>query len=81
MRPLYRRPFDLRRPAFGCQFIDKFDNRKDVLITFASIPETNASVASLTDISELKEAERQIYFQAFHDTLTRLPNRLCSWNT
>jgi diguanylate cyclase (GGDEF)-like protein len=59
----------------GCQFIDKFDNRKDVLITFASIPETDSSVASLTDISELKEAERQIYFQAFHDTLTRLPNR------
>jgi diguanylate cyclase (GGDEF)-like protein len=59
----------------GCQFIDKFDNRKDVLITFASIPESDSSVASLTDISELKEAERQIYFQAFHDTLTRLPNR------
>jgi diguanylate cyclase (GGDEF)-like protein len=59
----------------GCQFIDKFDDRKDVLITFASIPETDSSVASLTDISELKEAERQIYYQAFHDTLTRLPNR------
>jgi diguanylate cyclase (GGDEF)-like protein len=59
----------------GCQFIDKLDNRKDVLITFASIPETDSSVASFTDISELKEAERQIYFQAFHDTLTQLPNR------
>jgi len=32
-------------------------------------------VASLTDITELKDAERQIYFQAFHDTLTHLPNR------
>jgi diguanylate cyclase (GGDEF)-like protein/PAS domain S-box-containing protein len=59
----------------GCQFVDKLENRKDVLITFASIPETDASVASFTDISELKEAERQIYFQAFHDTLTHLPNR------
>lgn len=59
----------------GCQFLDKLDNRKDVLITFASIPETDSSVASFTDISELKEAERQIYFQAFHDTLTHLPNR------
>jgi diguanylate cyclase (GGDEF)-like protein len=59
----------------GCQFIDKLENRKDVLITFASIPETDASVASFTDISELKEAERQIYYQAFHDTLTHLPNR------
>ncbi len=59
----------------GCQFIDKLDNHKDVLITFASIPETDSSLASFTDISELKEAERQIYFQAFHDTLTRFPNR------
>ena len=32
-------------------------------------------MASLTDITELKDAERQIYFQAFHDALTRLPNR------
>jgi diguanylate cyclase (GGDEF)-like protein len=32
-------------------------------------------VASLTDITELKDAERQIYFQAFHDILTHLPNR------
>ncbi len=59
----------------GCQFIDKLDNHREVLITFASIPEADSSVASFTDISELKEAERQIYFQAFHDTLTRLPNR------
>jgi diguanylate cyclase (GGDEF)-like protein len=59
----------------GCQFIDKLDNHKEVLTTFASIPETDASVASFTDISDLKEAERQIYFQAFHDALTRLPNR------
>lgn len=59
----------------GCQFVDKLDNRRDVLITFASIPETDASVASFTDISELKEAERKIYYQAFHDTLTHLPNR------
>jgi diguanylate cyclase (GGDEF)-like protein/PAS domain S-box-containing protein len=60
---------------FGCQFIDKHDNSKDILVTFAPIPETDSSVASLTDITELKDAERQIYFQAFHDTLTHLPNR------
>jgi diguanylate cyclase (GGDEF)-like protein/PAS domain S-box-containing protein len=58
-----------------CQFVDKHENRKDILISFAQIPETEASVASLTDITELKDAERQIYFQAFHDALTRLPNR------
>jgi diguanylate cyclase (GGDEF)-like protein/PAS domain S-box-containing protein len=60
---------------FGCQFIDKHDNPKDILVTLAPIPETDSSVASLTDITELKDAERQIYFQAFHDTLTHLPNR------
>ena len=60
---------------FGCQFIDKLDNRRDILVTIAPIPETDSRVASLTDITELKDAERQIYFQAFHDTLTHLPNR------
>jgi diguanylate cyclase (GGDEF)-like protein/PAS domain S-box-containing protein len=60
---------------FGCQFIDRHDNARDILVTIAPIPETGASVASLTDITELKDAERQIYYQAFHDTLTHLPNR------
>jgi diguanylate cyclase (GGDEF)-like protein/PAS domain S-box-containing protein len=60
---------------FECQFLDKFANRRDVLISFASVPETGNQVASLTDITDLKDAERQIYFQAFHDSLTRLPNR------
>ena len=60
---------------FGCRFVDRFGNCRDILVTIASIPETASRVASLTDITELKEAERQIYFQAFHDTLTHLPNR------
>jgi diguanylate cyclase (GGDEF)-like protein/PAS domain S-box-containing protein len=60
---------------FGCQFIDRHDNTKDILVTIAPIPEAEACVASLIDITELKDAERQIYFQAFHDTLTHLPNR------
>ncbi len=60
---------------FECQFIDKVENRRSILISFARIPETEASVASLTDITELKNAEQRIYFQAFHDDLTRLPNR------
>jgi len=59
----------------ACQFVDKFENCRDVLVTLASIPETDLCVASFTDVTELKEAERQIYFQAFHDPLTRLPNR------
>ena len=58
-----------------CKFIDHERNQKDILVTIAPIPGTDKSVASLTDISELKEAERQISHQAFHDTLTNLPNR------
>jgi len=58
-----------------CKFINCQRELKDILITFASIPGTDDSVASITDISELKEAERQISHQAFHDTLTNLPNR------
>ncbi|MBW2250229.1 MAG: EAL domain-containing protein [Deltaproteobacteria bacterium] len=60
---------------FECKFIDKNKINKDILTTFAKIPGTGKSVVSIADISELKEAERQIYHQAFHDGLTNLPNR------
>ena len=58
-----------------CKFIDKDQKSKDILLTITPIPGTKKSVSSLTDISKLKEAERQISYQAFHDTLTNLPNR------
>lgn len=60
---------------FECKFIDKNKINKDILTTFAKIPGTGKSVVSIADISELKEAEKQIYHQAFHDSLTNLPNR------
>jgi len=62
-------------PNFDCKFIDKDSIQKDMLCTLATIPGSDKSVVSLTDITELKEAERQISHQAFHDTLTNLPNR------
>ena len=58
-----------------CKFVSKEREEKDILVTITTIPGTENHVASLTDISELKEAERQISHQAFHDTLTNLPNR------
>ena len=58
-----------------CKLVDSKRNQKDMLITIAPIPGTDKCAASLTDISELKEAESQITHQAFHDTLTNLPNR------
>jgi len=60
---------------FECFFIDRQQARREILITFAAIPDSQRWVASLTDISELKDAERQIRHQAFHDALTNLPNR------
>jgi diguanylate cyclase (GGDEF)-like protein/PAS domain S-box-containing protein len=57
------------------RFINKEREEKDLLLTITTIPGTENHVVSLTDISELKEAERQISHQAFHDTLTNLPNR------
>ena len=58
-----------------CIFFDRERNQKNILATIVPIPATDNSVVSLTDISELKEAERQITHQAFHDSLTNLPNR------
>ena len=62
-------------PHFECTFIDKEGKQKDMLCSLANIPGSDKSVVTLADITELKEAERQIYHQAFHDTLTNLPNR------
>ncbi|MGD2187549.1 MAG: sensor domain-containing diguanylate cyclase, partial [Desulfobacterales bacterium] len=62
-------------PNFECKFIDNNNTQKDMLCTLAAIPGSDKSVVSLADITELKEAERQISHQAFHDTLTNLPNR------
>jgi len=61
--------------SLECKFINKQREEKDILLSITSIPGTEDHVASLTNISALKEAERQISHQAFHDTLTNLPNR------
>ena len=58
-----------------CKFINREREEKDILLTITTIPGTDNHVASLTNISELKDAERQISHQAFHDALTNLPNR------
>jgi diguanylate cyclase (GGDEF)-like protein/PAS domain S-box-containing protein len=66
---------NLKTKNLACKFVDKHQRRRDILMSLANIPGSDKSVASLADITELKEAERQIFYQAFHDPLTNLPNR------
>ncbi len=60
---------------FETVFINKLGKKKNILISFDEIQGMNQYVASISDITELKEAEKQIQYQAFHDFLTNLPNR------
>lgn len=52
--------------------------RRDVVITAASLPvgQIRAVVAGIVDITERKAAEAHTRWQATHDALTGLPNRL-----
>ena len=48
---------------------------REVYMTVSVIPGTQLSVASVLDITDRKQAERQLERQAFFDTLTGLANR------
>ena len=57
---------------------DGSGRRRDAVITAASLPigPMRAVVAGIVDITERKAAEAQTRWQATHDALTGLPNRL-----
>ncbi|WP_161946248.1 putative bifunctional diguanylate cyclase/phosphodiesterase [Desulfonatronum thiosulfatophilum] len=53
----------------------KNGENKHFYVTMATILGRPEVLVSLVDISELKQAERRLFHQAFHDPLTDLPNR------
>lgn len=56
-------------------FVDKNRHHINAHMTVAPIPGTSFSIASILDISDRIRAEKKILHQAFHDSLTGLPNR------
>ena len=60
---------------FECDFKDKDDDIKQVLMTVELMPGTEKCVVSLLDITERKQAELFLQRMATHDELTKLPNR------
>lgn len=49
---------------------------RDVHMTVAVVPGTDFSIASVMDITDRIRVEKELAHQAFHDSLTGLPNRL-----
>ncbi len=60
---------------YETRVVDRRGEVREVFMTVAVIPGTDMSVASITDITDRKKAERELERQAFHDELTGLPNR------
>lgn len=58
----------------------KYDQIKWLLISGKRVKIENSSenilIGTVTDISERKKAEEQMFFMAYHDQLTNLPNRV-----
>jgi diguanylate cyclase (GGDEF)-like protein len=50
--------------------------RKAVFLKISPLGLNDQYILSLTDVTALKKVEKQLQYQAFHDPLTNLPNRM-----
>ncbi len=59
------------------RFITKSNDSKHIIVSFRSIKRENENLilGVAIDITELKIAQKKIEFMAYHDPLTKLPNR------
>ena len=56
-------------------FQDKEGIERYVLLSIHNLGIENKYILSFSDISKIKQAEKELNFQAYHDNLTKLPNR------
>ena len=74
-----RRQGDTSAPrSYEARLLDSSGETHHVRLTVAVIPGSQQSIAFLLDISDIKRAESKLQELAYTDTLTGLPNRLCT---
>ena len=67
---------DLADQATEYTFEDRHRRQKTVLLKISPLGIEDQYIISINDITAIKEAEKKLHFQAFHDPLTHLPNRV-----
>ena len=75
---LHRRIVDQsdQKPASGeFRFLSSNGDVRDVAMTISRLPGARGNVVSISDITDKKRAEEQLIHNAYHDSLTGLPNR------
>ena len=75
---LLREPesYDVHNPASEYTIENNQGEKRSVFLKISPLGLDNQYIVSLTDVTDLKEVEKQLHHRAFHDPLTELPNRM-----